>query len=714
MVRAKSKRRGPGILLAPAVLLLLTGVAYWNSFDAPLVFDDLLTIQSHAGVQFGDNLRPSIGTTRPLLYLTFAINYALHGQKVWGYHLVNFTLHFLNGILVFLIAQHIFRRSASSETEARTYALLAAGFFLVHPLQTESVTYVSSRSELLSTAFYGLAVLSFVKRDERKIGFLWSLIVAALFLVGLLAKETVISLPAVLLAYDFLFLSGASVRGILSRWRFYITFVAGGIVAAYFLVTVVLRGAIGTTVSHVSAWQYFLTEIRVIVTYIRLLVLPAGLNLDYDFPPSNRLLEFPVIASLLALIALFVLACHLRRRQPVISFSIFWFFITLAPTSSFIPIPDVIFEHRLYLPLMGVSLAFPLLIGYVAGFLKPKVRLPVAAACAVLLLVLSVGTILRNQVWRDETSLWNDVTVKSPHKARPYNSLGTAYFKRGEFDRALEVAQRGFRNVENVSDQRAFQQTMGSIYIQMHRYEEAVAAFREATQVENKYLASTAYNNVGVAYAYMAGTKSGVEKRELLTNAAEAFRKSTDLDESMFIAFDSYVNVLCESGGKDDLENKLQSKLKKRKDYRAYYGLGKIAFLSGDYAQAVQYFNEALQLDASQKLIFFNQAYALNQLKRRDEARDNYLHAIRLDPLFAQARHNLALVYMQANNFPKAIDSFEDVLRLDPNSLSAHLNLAKISIQLGNRNAAREHLSKVLSIAPEQQEAAALLRELGS
>jgi len=304
--------------------------------------------------------------------------------------------------------------------------------------------------------------------------------------------------------------------------------------------------------------------------------------------------------------------------------------------------------------------------------------------------------------------------VKSPHKARPYNSLGTAYFKRAEFDRALEVAQRGFRNVENVSDQRAFQQTMGSIYIQMHRYDEAVAAFREATQVENKYLASTAYNNVGVAYAYMAGTKSGVEKRELLTNAAEAFRKSTDLDESMFIAFDSYVNVLYESGGKDDLENKLQSKLKKRKDYRAYYGLGKIAFLSGDYAQAVQYFNEALQLDASQKLIFFNQAYALNQLKRRDEARDNYLHAIRLDPLFAQARHNLALVYMQANNFPKAIDSFEDVLRLDPNSLSAHLNLAKISIQLGNRNAAREHLSKVLSIAPEQQEAAALLRELGS
>ena len=231
VVQARSKRRVPSILLPAAVLLLLIGIAYWNSFDAPLVFDDLLTIQANSAVQFGDDLRPSIWATRPILYLTFAINHALHGQQIWGYHLVNFILHFLNGILVFLIARHIFSRFTASETETRTCALLAAAFFVVHPVQTEAVTYVSSRSELLSTAFYGLAVLSFVKRDERKIGFLWSLIVAALFLVGLLAKETVISLPAVLLAYDFLFLSGASVRGILSRWRFYITFVAGGIVA---------------------------------------------------------------------------------------------------------------------------------------------------------------------------------------------------------------------------------------------------------------------------------------------------------------------------------------------------------------------------------------------------------------------------------------------------------------------------------------------------
>src|SRR5262249_3684952 len=113
--RVKSKQHGPGIFFSAVILLLATFVAYWNTFDVPLVFDDLLTIQANWGFQFGDNLRPSIWATRPLLYLSFAINYALHGQRVWGYHFVNFLLHFVNGILVLLIAKPLFRHFALDE-----------------------------------------------------------------------------------------------------------------------------------------------------------------------------------------------------------------------------------------------------------------------------------------------------------------------------------------------------------------------------------------------------------------------------------------------------------------------------------------------------------------------------------------------------------------------------------------------------------------------
>ena len=712
--RVKSKQHGPEIFLSAVILLLATLVGYWNTFDVPLVFDDLLTIQANSGLQFGDNLRPSIWATRPLLYLSFAINYALHGQRVWGYHFVNFLLHFVNGILVLLIATHLFRYFALDEPQARTYALAAAAFFLLHPVQTESVTYVSSRSELLSTIFYSLAFLTFIKTDERKIGFLRSWVVAIPFVLGLFVKETVISLPAALVAYDYLFLSEAKFGEVLRRWRFYVTFVAGGVLAAVFLVTAVLNHTIGPSLSHISTWHYFLTQLRVTVTYIRLLVFPVGLNLDYDFPPSTSPFALPVIASAALLVGLLGCAWYLRKRQPVLSFSIFWFFITLAPTSSFVPIRDVIFEHRLYLPLVGVSLVFPLLIGFIRLRLQPKLRISLVAPVAALLVLLCVATVLRNEVWRDDVRLWSDVVAKSPHKARPYNSLATIYFNRREFDRALEVAQRGYQQVENPSDRRAFQQLMGQIYVQMHRYEDAAAAFIETAKIDDKHQAGTAYNNIGVVYIDMANLQSGGEKQKLLMQAAEAFRKSAELDENIFFSYDSYVNVLNDMGKREELENELRSKLERNKDYRAYYGLGKLAFLDGDYDRAVQYFQEAIHLNSSQKLIFFYQAYALNQLKRRDEAIQSYLQTIRLDPLFVQARHNLALLYMQVSDYSKAIENFEDVLRLDPNYVSAHLNLAKIYINLGNRNAARDHLSQVLSIAPQQQEAAALWRQLGS
>jgi tetratricopeptide (TPR) repeat protein len=360
-----------------------------------------------------------------------------------------------------------------------------------------------------------------------------------------------------------------------------------------------------------------------------------------------------------------------------------------------------------------VSLVFPLLIAYGVRLLQPKVQVSSVAVCTALLLVLCTGTVLRNQVWRDETSLWSDVIAKSPHKARPYNSLATIYFNRHQFDRALEVAQRGLQNVENVAARRDFQQTLGQIYIQMHRYEDAAAMFRATAKVEDHRLASLAYNNIGVAYVNMASDRSGSEKERLLTMAAEAFRQSADLDDNMLFAFDSYINALCEIGKKEQLQTELEAKLKE-KDYRAYYGLGKMAFLSGDYERAVQHFEEAIGLNSRQKLIFFNEAYALNQLKRRDEAIGKYLQVIRLDPLFVQARNNLGLLYMQSSDFSKAIASFVDALRLDPNYVSAHLNLAKAYTQVGNPSGARDHLQKVLSISPENQEAISLWRKLGS
>src|SRR5438093_6457356 len=201
--QAASKHKSLAYIL-PILVLLAAGVAaYWNSFDVPFVFDDFTSIQTNASVQFGDSLAqiPSNLWFRTLLYITFAANYALGGQNVWGYHLVNLLLPLLNGILIYLLAKEIFSR-VSSELPVEGLALLASLLFVVHPVQTESVTYISSRSELLSTSLYIVAVLLFVRRRPDKIGFVFSLLIAAILALALGAKETAISLPAALLMYD--------------------------------------------------------------------------------------------------------------------------------------------------------------------------------------------------------------------------------------------------------------------------------------------------------------------------------------------------------------------------------------------------------------------------------------------------------------------------------------------------------------------------------
>ncbi len=712
-------RSNPSTAVSILILAVVAVIAYWNSFNVPMVFDDLPSIQKNAGVQFGDYLRPEIGMNRPLLYVTFTINYLLHQERVWGYHLVNLILHLLTGIVIFFVASNIFSRIIPDESRVRLYSLLAASFFLLHPIQTESVTYISSRSESMSTLFFALGVLIFLKRSADGIGFLWSLVVLIPFLLGLGSKETVITLPATLVLIDFLFLSGGQARPVLKRWTFYATFVVGGVAAAYFLITRILTGSIGPGLQgHLSRYEYFLTQIRVIVSYARLVVLPVDLNLDYDVRPSTSIFEPAVILSLLFLGGLIALAWILRKKEPVLSFAILWFFITLSPTSSFIPILDTMFEHRLYLPMVAICLAFPILADRL--FQKRAV-----AACIAALLALTVATIRRNAVWQSDLTLWADVVAKSPAKARGYNSLALGHFKRAQYDKAIVDLKLGMDHVSGKMDRRSFTEALGNMYLQLGRLQEAAAAFEETTQVDDAAAAALGYNNLGNAYmriyreleqrrAQLGEAEFQSQARDALGKAEAALVKSVQLNPSLFWPYDLYIDVVFTSGQANLLVDQMQNHLLKQKDARAYYAIGKIAMLRKDYNTAAAFFKDATALDPAQKVMYFNYAYVLERLQRLEEAKACYTQALRLDPLFGDAHHNLGLIYSRQRNFPSALNEFEASLRLNPTRQQTHLEMAKIFIETGNRQQAREHLSQVLSVSPQDPEARQLLQMIGS
>ena len=725
------------IIFICSALFASTLTAYWNSFNAPFVFDDLATIQRNTQVRFGE-FGWNLISPRSVLYKTFTFNYLLTGQEVWSYHLINFILHFLNGLLIFVIATRVFRSLSrrplpEGEGISRIYAALAAAFFLVHPVQTESVTYISSRSELLSTFFYLIGFLTFVLWPKDRVGFYCSLTVGIAYFFGLGSKEPVVTLPAAIFLYDYLFLSHAEFRLVFSRWRFYLIYLAGASAAVVYLL-IRLRGTVG----GMSSWQYFLTETRVLVRYIQLMFFPVGLNLDHDFRLSSSIFEPSVLASTGLLVALLLFGWWLRRKRPVFAFSIFWFFITMSPTSSVVPIIDVIFEHRLYLPMVGVAFSFPFLVEFVYTRLRWTVpRFSAVLACsAVILAALVAGTLMRNYVWSDEVRLFTDVVAKSPHKERPYNNLAWAYFKRAEYDRAIAVLQQAFDKMpENNAE---LSDTLGNMYLRAGQYDKAIALFRKTTRSYKDDMLAVAYNNLGVAYLYqwtdLQNRRSSISneefearKEEILRPAAEAFSESLEVDPNMPSSLDSYINVMCYRGKGSEIERVALEKVASGKNFdlkqlngkeklelfSALYTIGKVAFNDGDYAKANTYFERAEQVKDDVRIVYFNHGYALTMLQQDERAAEKYVNAIRIDPIFIEAHHNLGLIYMRRKDYSKAVEAFTEVLRLDPKQVSSNLNLASIYMAEGQKDRARRHLSTVLAVAPDNQQAAAMLRQLG-
>jgi len=742
--KPRKKQSNPKSLSRWLILAGLGGIAflaYYNSFQVPLVFDDILTIQRNASVRFGE-FGYSLLDARSVLFLTFSLNSVWTGQQVWSYHLVNLLFHILNGVLLFFIAESVFKKIEVDSRRCRIYAALAAAFFLVHPIQTESVTYISSRSELLSTLFYLIGFLIFVKWREDRIGLALSLIVLVPYFFGMASKEPAVTLPATIFLYDFIFLSGGTTRPMLARWRFYALYLVGVPPAIYYILTYAVRGSIGgNLVGNLSSAHYLLTQFRVIVRYIYLVLCPIGQNLDYDFRPSLSLFEPSVLVSLALLSAIVVAAFRMRKRWPMFSFSILWFFITLAPTSSFIPVLDIIYEHRLYLPMAGLCLSFPWLIDALVTGLRARssFKLATVPCAAVVLCLLTLGTVLRNEIWRDETKLFADGVAKSPHKERPYNLLTYAYFKKGDYPAAINTINTALQNIpEKRLD---FMETLGSLYLKTGHFDEATAAFKQTLAHKEPASLASAYNDLGVSYLYKwqslysspaigthhllpaawqlaSGEPLSLERltadvNSILRPAAEAFSKAVEVDHTFLSALDSFINISYDLGTAPQLETQALAVLKDRNDFNSGYTVGKIALLSRQFQRAHEFFERAEEARYDEKQVFFNDALALGLLGDKDGAVAKYLRAIRVDPMFVEAHHNVAQLYMERGDFASAIDHFAEVLHFDPNHVSANLNLARIYAAQGNKVAAKQCLDRILSVSPGNPQALQLYQTLG-
>jgi hypothetical protein len=369
-------------ILSVILLAIVATVIYSNTFNASFHFDDTPAIVENYAIHRFDIKEIFSTSSRPILDLTFALNYYFGKLNVFGYHLVNLMLHIANGIMLYFILLWTINPINLKSSINHRIPLYAGLIFIAHPIQTQAVTFIVSRSSVLATTFYLLSLLLFIRgfqantTNSRNSMNSRNLFFIGAFLSSCLAmgtKQIAVTLPIMLIIYDFYFISQGNWKVLKSHYKIHIAMFLTVAITVYlsfsnlkmFVSFDYAKGIPMPQEEPITSFQYFLTQLHVIPYYIRLLFVPVKLNLDYDWP-ITRNIDLQTIFFFILLACIIAIAFILFRKARLVSFGIIWFFVTLSVTSSFIVIYDVIFEHRLYLPSVGFAIVVAFLISKIS------------------------------------------------------------------------------------------------------------------------------------------------------------------------------------------------------------------------------------------------------------------------------------------------------------------------------------------------------------
>ncbi|HOW35726.1 MAG TPA: tetratricopeptide repeat protein [Candidatus Omnitrophota bacterium] len=650
-------------------LFIAAGFAlYGHTLKAPFLFDDMPVIVQNPFIRDMDNLNIlfAYDPTRFLTHLTFAVNYYFGGPNPFYFHLTNLLIHiaasflffrFVNKALVVAVPEWL-----KDQRDRNIFSLFCALIFLAHPLQTESVTYIVQRSTALAAFFYFLALILYlkIKTDYRWYYYLTLWVVVVL---GSMTKPIFITLPAVVLLYEFCFFNSSR-----RQWKNdvikFLPYASVLLIIPVFLTIFLLNYSsqrfdlskifLATKLtSEISRVEYLLTQVRVIVTYIRLLFIPVNQNLDYDYPLAYHLLKPEMALSFLFLGAVIFYGFRMLKNQRLIAFSLFWFFIVLIPESSIFPIPDVIFEHRLYIAVAGFAM---LVCTWLSLFVRNRGRR--IFFLSLIVLALGVLTYARNVLWENPVTLYLDVVQKSPFKARPHNNLGILYrelgwvdLAEGEYKKAITLDKNYVPAYNNLA----------RIYMDRNNYEEATRLYQEALRLFPEHFESNL--NLGNAY-YSAGKLDSAKAQYLKTIR---LRPGSD---SAYVNL-GYIHM--------HLNNLLDAEMCFRRAVGnnsyfapAYHALGTLYFSQGLYDKAIEEFKKTILLDSRHI-----DAYTL-----------------------------LGICYVKTKKMPEAERCFRKTIEIKPDYTIGYLNLSRYYAQSGDREASQKFLAVAARIQEQQRKKA--------
>ncbi|MFC1528854.1 tetratricopeptide repeat protein [Candidatus Latescibacterota bacterium] len=714
------------------IICVLALIIYSNTVNNSFHFDDLSSITENTAIRNVRDVKTiwNYRNRRFIAYYSFALNYHFNRFDVFGYHVVNITIHILASFMAWWLALLTLSTPVMCRENISRYKnLIALGcglIFVSHPLQTQAVTYIVQRLASLATLFYLASLCLYLRARMAKqshtaiLLFAGSAITA---LLGIFTKEIVFTLPFSILLYEIYFFRTGD-RGILEIvknkkfWIYSIPFLLFLLILPALLSFDPSR-VLGSVPSQrhldppLTNAIYSMTQFRVFVTYIKLLFLPIHQNVDYDFPASLSFFEVSTMGGFLFLIALFVIALRLYSNYRLVSFGIVWFFLT-SSVEAIKPLGNVIFEHRLYLPMFGFSLV---LIGALYHILWKKNKHAVIAIVLALVLCNSFLTYRRNRVWKDDFTLWNDTIKKSPEKARPYSALGFAYNAVKKYDEAI----RSYRKALSINpDYSQAYYNLGNTFSGLGKNEEAIASYREAIRVKPNY--PEAYCNLGNSLSslgrfdeaivqFQNALKIDPEHTKTYFNLGNTLSSLGRLDEAVVEyrnalrtnpnyaeAYYNMGNAYYRLGNIDEAISAYRSALRANPNYsRVYNNLGNALFYQEKVEEAIQEYQKLLRLTPRDIEVYNNLGLAFSQLERYDKAEEYLKIAIKINPDI-RTHHILGIVFKQQEKFEEAIEQFKEVIRIYPDHADGHQKLSACYDALGKFEEAKKHLNMAISL----------------
>jgi tetratricopeptide (TPR) repeat protein len=637
------------IVVSIILIIILGFVIYSNSLHGKFIWDDDLLIKDNIYIKSWSNVLKifagdmgagsavKTGFYRPLQILTYMIDYSIWKLDVLGYHLTNIILHILVALAIYWFMDLIF--------VDRLVSFLTSALFIIHPIHTEAVSYISGRADPLASLFMLLTFIFYIKQLHSNKAELYILILLS-YILALLSRESSLMLPILLLLYHYTFKEKLKIREFLSLVSIAFIYILLRMAVFKSSASNILQS---TTAILTTLLQRLPGFFVALTNYLRLILLPFNLHMEYGNKLSN-LTDPKAILGMVILFSLLIYTFKTRKTHKLVFFSLSWFIITLLPQSNLYPLNAYMAEHWLYLPSIGFFLILAKGLSWLYQRKGFRTFSLVLVIC--LLAIYSYLTIGQNNYWKDPIVFYERTLKYAPDSAKIFNNLGNAYKDINKHKEAIAMFKKAIEL--NPSAVEAYN-NLGYVYQQIGKGKEAMALYKKA--IETDPTCAKTYNNLGNAY-------KDINKHE---EAIAMFKKAIELNP---LAFDTYNNL-----------------------GNAYSSMGK-------YAGAMAMYKKTIELNPSAVEAYNNLGNVYLGINRYAEAIASYKKAMQIDPNYTLAHDNLNKLYGKSGDIEEAIASYKKAIKINPNNADLYSNLAAMYAYIGKNKEAIASCQKALEINP--------------